>query len=144
MAIVNRDKDSTEQRYVFGYNSQVTVGVSGVIQLGIAPCGSQLIQVASAAFGLSGSPILGLQIQRFVVGAGNTVIPMNGSSLLTIAAYSTSGLQIHSVPASGATLVQLQKGDLIQCVSSGANTAAQYEIEAVVQILQDVKSDYGV
>ena len=144
MAIVNRDKDVSEQRYVFTYNSQVTVGVSGVIQLGVAPCAAQLLQVASAGIGLSGSPILGLQIQRFVVGSGNTVIPINGSSLLTVTAYSTSGLQTHVLPTAGSTLTQLQKGDLIQIVTSTASTAAQYVMEAVIQILQDVKSDYGV
>lgn len=144
MAVLNRDKDASEQRYVFGYNSQVTVGVSGLIQLGIAPCASQLLAVASNAFGLSGSPILGVQVQRFVVGSGLTTIPVNSSSLLTIVAYSTSGMQTHILPAAGATLVQLLKGDAIQLVSSVANTAAQYEVEAVVQILQDVKSDYGV
>lgn len=144
MALLNRDKDASEQRYVFGYNSQVTVGVSGLIQLGIAPCAGQLLAIASAAFGLSGSPILGVQVQRFVVGSGSTVIPVNSSSLLTAVAFSTSGVQSHALSASGTTLVQLLRGDLIQLVTSTANTAAQYEVECVMQILQDVKSDYGV
>lgn len=144
MALVNRDKDASEQRYVFGYNSQVTVGVSGLIQLGIAPCASQLVAIASAAFGLSGSPILGVQVQRFIVGSGLTTIPVNSSSLLTIVAFSTSGIQTHSLSASGNSLVQLLRGDCVQLVSSTANTAAQYEVECVIQILQDVKSDYGV
>lgn len=144
MAIVNRDKDTTEQRYLFGFNSQVVVGVSGVVNLGIAPCAAQVLAVATAGIGLSGSPILGLQVQRFVVGAGNTVIPLNGSSLLTVTAYSTSGMQTHTLTAAGTTLVGLQKGDILQVVTSGANTAAVYVHEAVIQILQDVKSDYGV
>jgi len=144
MAIVNRDKDASEQRYVFTSNQSAVVGVSAIVHLGVAPCAGQLLAVASNAFGLSGSPILGVQIQRFVVGSGLTTIPVNGSSLLTVVAYSTSGLQTHSLPASGSTLVQLLKGDDIQLVTSGANTAANYVAEAVVQILQDIKSDYGV
>lgn len=144
MALVNRDKDATEQRYVFTYNAPTVVGVSLLIHLGIAPCAGQILQVATNAFGLSGSPILGVQIQRFVVGSGLTTIPVNGSSLLTITALSTSGMQTQVLPAAGSTLVQVLKGDDIQLITSGANTAANYVCEAVVQILQDIKSDYGV
>ena len=144
MAIVNRDKDASEQRYVFTFNSQVTVGVSGLIQLGMVPCGAQILQIAMAALGISGSPTVGLQIQRFVVGSGLTTFALNGSSLLTMQAFSTSGLQLQILPASGNSLALLQKGDLMQLVTSGANTAAQYVAECVLQILQDVKTDYGV
>jgi hypothetical protein len=143
MAIVNRDLDVTQQRYVFTASPGL-VGVSALIQVGIAPCAGQLLQVASFASGLSGAPTVGVQINRFVTGVGNTVIPLNGSSLLTITAYSTSGMQTQVLTAAGTTLVQLFKGDVIQLVTSTANTAATYLCEAVVQILQDVKSDYGV
>jgi hypothetical protein len=114
------------------------------VDLWIAPCAQQLLAVASSARGLSGSPIVGLQISRFVVGSGATTIPVNGSSLLTITAFSTSGQQLHSVPAAGSSLVQLLKGDVLQAVTSGANTAATYVFESVVQTLQDVKSDFGL
>ena len=144
MALVNRDKDATEQRYVFTNNQSAVVGVSALIHVGIAPCGAQLLQVVSNAFGLSAAPTVGIQIQRFVVGSGLTTIPLNGSSLLTISAFSTSGMQVHVLPAAGSTLVQLLKGDEIQLVTSTASSAANYVVEAVVQILQDVKSDYGV
>ena len=144
MAIVNRDLDVTQQRYVFTNNQSAVVGVSALIHVGIVPCAAQLLQVATNAFGLSGSPTVGVQIQRFVVGAGLTTIPLNGSSLLTITALSTSGMQTQTLPASGSTLLNLLKGDDIQLVTSTANTAATYVVEAVVQILQDVKQDYGV
>lgn len=143
MAIVNRDKDASEQRYVFNVATGV-VGVSALIYVGNVPCAAQLLQVATNAFGLSASPTVGVQIQRFVVGSGLTTIPLNGSSLLTISAMSTSGMQTQVLPASGATLVQLLKGDCIQLVTSTASSAATYVVDAVIQILQDVKSDYGV
>jgi len=143
MALVNRDKDASEQRYVFG-DANTVVGIS-TIQYGfIAPCAGQLLQVAQAAFGLSGSPTIGVQVQRFVVGSGLTTIPLNGSSLLTVTAFSTSGMQTQVLPAAGATLVQLLKGDSVQLITSTANTAATYQFEMVFQVLQDIKSDYGV
>lgn len=144
MALVNRDKDASEQRYNFAQVQSAVVGVSSLIHLFAAPCAGQLVSVASNAFGLSGSPILGVQIQRFVVGVGFTTIALNGSSLLTVAAMSTSGMQKHAVPVSGSTLALLLQGDDVQLVTSGANTAANYTLNAVFQVLQDVKSDYGV
>jgi len=143
MAIVNRDKDTTEQRLSFAADPGL-VGVSALIQCGIAPCAAQLLAISSAAFGLSGAPTVGAQIQRMVVGVGFTTIPLNGSSLLTISALSTSGIQAHVLPASGSTLNQLLRGDVIQLVTSTANTAATYAAQTVIQILQDVRSDFGV
>ena len=152
MAIVNRDLDPTQQRYVFT-TLPIPIGISVLANatsisqiqtIAIAPCGSQLLQVATSAFGLSGTPSVGIQVQRFVVGKGLTTIALNGSSLLTISAYSTSGVQVHTLPAAGNTLVLLQSGDHVQLITSTANTSAAYGVEAVLQILQDVKSDYGV
>jgi hypothetical protein len=157
MAIVNRDLDVTQQRYVFTVNpnsygvstfgltlAAASTGVSQIITLGIMPCASQLLQVATAAWGVSGTPTVGVQIQRFVVGSGLTTIAFNSLSLLTVTAYATSGMQLQTLPAAGASGYGLLKGDVLQAVTSTANSAAVYSVEAVVQILQDVKSDYGV
>ena len=143
MAIVNRDLDASQQRLVIDTTTGV-VGVSSIIHVGIAPCACQPISFVSNAFGLSGSPILGIQVQRFVTGVGFTTIALNGSSLLTVAAMSTSGMQKSAVPASGSTLALLQAGDDVQIVTSGANTAATYMFACVLQILQDVQQTYGV
>jgi hypothetical protein len=143
MAIVNRDLDPTQQRLTFQATPGL-VGVSALIHLGVMPCAAQLLAVASSAFGLSGAATVGVQIQRFVPGVGLTTIPMNSASLLTISAFSTSGIQLQTLPAAGATLAQLLKGDDLQLVTSTASTAATYVVDAVIQILQDVKSDYGV
>ena len=142
MAIVNRDLDPTQQRLNF-VAAPGLVGVSALIQSFIAPCAGQLLAVSSFASGLSASPTVGIQVQRFVVGVGFTTIPLNGSSLLTITATSTSGIQAHVVPAAGTTLAQLLRGDAVQLVTSTASSAATYMVAAVMQVLQDVKSDFG-
>jgi hypothetical protein len=137
----NKDKDASEQRVTMSFSSGV-VGVSALMTLGIVGCSQTLLAVVSEASGLSAAPIVGLQIQRFVTGVGNTVIALNGSSLLTITAYSTSGLQTHAIPAANTSL--LLQGDVLQAVTSTANSAATYNITAVLQVLQAVRTDYGV
>lgn len=143
MGIINRDFDPTGQVDNFDSQSSV-VGVSLLIQVGQIPYVGRLIAIATSAFSLSGSPTVGVQIQRFIAGSGITTIPLNGSSLLTITAFSTSGIQLHSLPNVGSSLVQLLNGDNIQLVTSTANTAATYVVNAVIQCLQDFKTEYGV
>jgi len=143
MGLQNRDKGINEQCDNWDIQTPTT-GVSLLIQLVSVPYTGQIQGIFSAAYGLSGSPVLGVQIQRFVVGKGNTTIAVNGSSLLTITAYSTSGLQAHSLPALSSSLVQVQPNDQIQFVTSGANTAANYSINVVIQCLQDFKTQYSL
>jgi hypothetical protein len=143
MGIINRDLDPTQQWDNFDGQYSIA-GTSAVINLGQVPYQGQLLKVTSSAFGVSGSPILGIQIQRFIAGTGYTVISVNGSSLLTVTAFSTSGMQTHSLPAAGNSLVQLLSGDSVQIVTSVANTAASYTVNAVIQCLQDFKSQYGL
>lgn len=143
MGIINRDLDITQQIDIFDAQYSVA-GTSALINLGQVPYSGQLLKVTSSAFGVSGSPILGIQIQRFIAGSGSTVINVNGSSLLTVTAFSTSGMQTHSLPAVGSSLIQLLNGDNLQIVTSVANTAASYSVNAAIQCLQDYKSQYGL
>lgn len=135
----NKDKDLTEQRSS-QYFAPGLVGVSTLIQLGVISSSQTIVAVQSAAFGLSSAPTVGLQIQRFLVGVGNTVIALNGSSLLTISAYSTSGAQSHVFPAS----CTLLPNDVLQAVTSTASSAATYHFGVVTQVLAAVRADYGV
>ena len=144
MGIQNRDKGLNEQVDNWDAQTVSSVGVSLLIQLVSVPYTGQLLRIVTSAFGLSGSPILGIQIQRFIGASGLTTIPVNGSSLLTITAFSTSGIQLHSLPAVGNSLVQLLSGDQVQLVTSGSNTAASYAINTVTQCLQDFKTQYGL
>ena len=143
MGIVNRDLEVSQQMNIFT-SSYSVLGTSGVINLGQIPYSAQLMAVVTSAFSLSGSPITGVQVQRFIIGKGVTTFAVNGSSLLTVTAYSTSGIQLQSLPAVGNSLVQLLSGDNVQLVTSGANTAASYNVSMVVQCLQDFQSQYGL
>lgn len=144
MGIQNRDKGLNEQVDNWDVQTNATIGVSLLIPLCQVPYTGQLLKVTSAGYGLSSTPTVGLQIQRFIAGVGLTTIPINGSSLLTISAFSTSGMQTHSLPAAGNSLVQLIAGDQVQAVTSTANSAASYAFNAVIQCLQDFKSQYGL
>lgn len=139
----NKDKDASEARQYMSFSSAAAVGISAVIPLGVVGCSQTLLAVTSSVAGLSGAPIWGLQVQRFIVGTGNTVIPLNGSSLLTLTATSTSGVQAHAIPAANSSL--FLQGDVLQVISSGANSAViPATITAVLGVLQAVKTDYGV
>ena len=143
MGIINRDKHLTEQ--VDNWDIQTAVvGVSQLIQLVQVPYIGQIQRIQVSAYGLSGSPIIGVQIQRFIAGSGLTTIPLNGSSLLTMTAFGTSGMLQCTLPALSSTLVQVQSGDQVQFVTSGANTAASYVANTVIQCLQDFKTQYGL
>lgn len=139
----NKDKDASEQRQYLTFSSAAAIGVSLVVPLGVIGCSQTLVAVTSSVAGLSGAPIWGLQVQRFIAGVGNTVIALNGSSLLTLAATSTSGVQAHVIPAANSSL--FLQGDVLQVVTSGANSAViPATITAVLSVLQAVKTDYGV
>ena len=144
MGIINRDKNLTEQVDNWDVQTVGVVGVSQLIQLCQVPYTGQLLKCVVSAYGLSGAPTVGLQVQRFIVGSGLTTIPLNGSSLLTISAYSTSGMLTATIPAAGNSLVQLLAGDQLQMVTSTANTAATYCVNSVVQCLQDYKTQYSL
>lgn len=139
----NKDKDASEARQYLTWSSAIAVGTGLTIPLGVIGCSQTLLAVTSAVSGLSGTPIWGLQIQRFVPGVGVTVIALNGSSLLTLVATSTSGVQAHVIPPANSSL--LMQGDVLHVVTSGANTAViPATITAVLGVLQAVKTDYGV
>lgn len=143
MGLQNRDKAINEQVDNWDIQTSVT-GVSSLIQLVNVPYVGQIQKIVATAYGLSGSPILGVQIQRFITGSGLTTIPLNGSSLLTVTAFSTSGLMTCTLPALSSSLVQVIPGDQVQFVTSGANTAASYAANVVIQCLQDFKTQYGL
>ena len=143
MGLQNRDKGLNEQ--VDNWDVQTAnVGISALIQLCQVPYAGQLLKTTVSGYGLSGTPTVGLQIQRFIIGTGFTTIPINGSSLLTMSAFSTSGMLTMSLPAPGNSLVQLIPGDQLQVITSTANTAATYAINTVIQCLQDFKTQYGL
>lgn len=142
--VQNKDKDASEQRVTLSYNgASVLLGQSLLINLGLVGSSQTLLAVESSVTGISTGAAWGLQLQRFVVGSGVTTIPLNGSSLLIMLAFSTSGPQAHAIPAANTSL--LLQGDLLQVVTSGAGAVSgPLAITAVLQLLQAVRTDYGV
>ena len=140
MALVNRDKDASEQRetYVTNVAPTITGGTYLLCQVAF-PC--QLVAVNHAAVGLSGAPNHSLWLNRFVVGAGITTIVFGNS--LVVSAMGTSGPQSFSLPL--AATFPLQAGDVLLLSTAAANTnAASVQVTAVVKALQDIKTHFGV
>ena len=146
MAIVHRTLDSSEQRKVFQVNAgAVATGVTGI--LCTVPYPSVFEGAAIAAFGLSGAPNYTLTVNRFVTGAGATVITIATGTSNTPAAFGTSGILPANmvIAASGSTLLNLLAGDVIMYLSGVANTAVTgLSISAVIRPIQDVKKQFGI
>jgi hypothetical protein len=138
MGIVNASKDSSEQqRDLHTLIKDTATGKDYVLFR--APHALRIMGASAIAVGLSGAPTATLKLQRFVVGAGLTTIAISGA--LTTTAIGTSGPQGFSMPASGSSLLDLAKGDVLVCTTGGSNAGLeQLNVGVVVKALQDIKS----
>lgn len=143
MALVNRDKDPSEQRdLICAGLGLVATGATRLML--IAPYAAEVSVANLAALGISGSPILQLSISRFNVGAGITNVT-GGFTSVALVAVGTSGVQAIPQVASGNTLIQLNRGDLLIGTLTGTTSAvADLEVTLALKCLQDVKSHFGV
>ena len=140
MSVINRTLDVSEQQENLVLSEKLAVATDALYVYHV-PRPMQLQSINVAASGISGSPVGLVEIQRFVVGAGLTTIPVGNS--LAIAAIGTSGVQSVSLPAAGSSLLELQKDDILNVAISGADSGADnLIISAVVKNLQDIKSWY--
>lgn len=151
MAIVNRDKNVTEQIVDFnvilnatpsGISAGITnpgVSTANTFVLMTVPYPATVVNVGVGYFGLSGSPSHNLWVYRFA--GGFTSIQIGAS--LAVSAFGTSGYQAFSIlPA--ATSFPLQTGDLIALSALTANTAvAQATVTLCLQALQDIKQHFA-
>jgi hypothetical protein len=148
MALLNRDKDPSEQRNLYSWSSGGQVVSTGsTIPIAIAQNSEQILGFQVVSVGLSAAPVLTFQIGRFIIGSGFTMLS-SGFSAITCVAFGTSGLPGTGTSpiiqlVAGSTLNQLQKNDVVYMVTSGANTAGTHLVEMVTQTLQDIKSTYG-
>lgn len=138
--IVNRDLDQSERKLVI--QNKVSPTVTGAsYHIGVVPFPAQVLAGWEAAFGLSGAPTGQIQVHRFIVGTGVTII----TGIFTASApsaFGTSGLFGHSLV--GASFL-LQPKDVLTYVTGGANTAlAETTVAVVIQALQDIKTQFGV
>lgn len=152
MALLNRDKDQSEQREVYNCNLNSVVSAiaasAGLVNIGVGtgltfplctiPFPAQLMAVEEAAWGLSGAPVHSWWIYRFAGGFTSIAV----GQTWTVTAYGTSGAWGQSL--FGASWL-LQTGDQVVLYTQGANTAvASSQHTVVVKALQDIKTDFGV
>ncbi len=149
MAIVNRDKDASEQITVFErvlassasgisallVNPSVNTGLTFVLMS--VPGPAQLSAASVSAYGVSGSPVVSLWLYRFA--GGFTSIAVGQS--LAVTAYGTSGAQGMSL--FGASWV-LQAGDQLALYTQGSGAACEQICASVaIKALQDIRSSFG-
>lgn len=141
MAIVNRDKDVSEQKVNFSARVLPTVTAATYL-LWQAPYPCEVRNLTQAANGLSGSPFHFIDIYRWNAAGPTTITGLHAS--LGVVAVGTSGTQSFSVQAPGNTLVQMQANDWLVLRTAVANTATtDVTVSGVVRKLQDIVSNYG-
>lgn len=143
MAILNRDMDPSEQKELFRFAGSTQITTGNTQWIGIVPYPCTVQSARSVAVGVSGAPIINFQVQRFA--PGNTVIALGISGML-LNNFGTSGcLGYSGLAAPGATVLNLQLGDIVMFEMSGSNSAAlQLALELVVKKTQDIVSYNGV
>jgi hypothetical protein len=143
MAIVNRDKQASEQKEVL--HSVAGATATGTTrQIAVMPYPATLEGIRVQALGVSNAMQLAMEVYRFVAGAGATTIPVGISNLVLVNA-GTSGIQGFSgLAAAGSTLLQLQAGDVLQYTTSVSNgNATSIALNAVIKKTQDIVSYNG-
>lgn len=137
--LVNRGKDTSEQLRKISLSS-TTVNNGSTLFFGqIMERACTIQQGQATGIGVSGSPALVLGVLRFANATSFTI----GTSML-ITEYGTSGYAAYSLPVAGSSLLQLQKGDVLNIQQVGGVGAATKVtiVELVVQDLQDVRTWY--
>jgi len=133
MAIVNRALDVSEQQRDIFMNIESTVTATSD-QIYHAPHALELQSAFLSPVSLSGTPTCQLQIKRFVVGAGETLIPLGAA--LTLQAVGTSGPLSYTL-----STTSVMEGDLLVATHAGTNAAvAQLGIALVAKATQDIKT----
>ena len=139
--IVNRDLDGSEQQKVWQVSAKNTVtGTSA--PLCVVPYPAQVLGAYEAAIGVSASPTHRIDVMRFIVGTGITVISTI-FNVTPVTAVGTSGVYGMSLVGGGSLF--LQTNDVLFLTPAGAASAVvQSNISIVVQAIQDIKLNHGL
>jgi len=141
MGIVNRSMDGSEQRDVTTQNLGA-FPVTTTRAIYIAPYPVTLEQIRVSATGISGAPQHKIQCTRFITGAGATSFDVVAAGVIPV--KGTSGVFSMTLPTAGSSLLSLQAKDVLEVVSSVANTGFDDVLyTTVVKALQDIKTYYG-
>lgn len=143
MGIANRDKDASEQSYVVS-SGAIGAVATGVTQfVGLVPHSGQLLQMVLTGKGLSGAPTYNLVVSRWT-SAGQTTFAV-GSAITLAGAFGLSGGVIGATYASNSSLAALQRGDALQVISGGSNTAVTgLLVSCVIKATQDIKKSFDI
>ena len=138
MAVINRTQGSDTQKKTIAFNLETSManGETGV--LGYIPYPCQLNALQMTSFYQAGSPFLLLNISRFIVGSGVTVIPLG--TTFSIPVFGTSGFVSGGVSLpTGSSLMYLMANDLITYTAGGGSTVGLQKVAGcfVVQPVQD-------
>ncbi len=147
MALVNRDKDVSEQKlsYHSKFNTSVAASAGSNFHAFVAPYPCTLKAIELAAETVSGAPSVAFAISRFVVGAGATTYGVTGATTAVLA-FSTSGAVAVSMAAAGSSLLTLSTGDVLVCqqlFGAGNLGLGGLTCAVVVQALQDIREHFG-
>lgn len=143
MALVNRDKDASEQKEVMQWVGATQINTGFTSWIGVVPYPCVIQSAQCAALGVSGAMQVAFSAQRFA--AGNTVIGL-GISNMILNSFGTSGILGYSgLAATGSTLLQLLAGDVLMITTSVANSAAaNLAVQLVLKKTQDIVSYNGI
>lgn len=121
MAITNQalDVSLAKKTVEFGFGALAT-GVTQIIWQVAYPCTLNAAQVA--AFGLSGAPNVALLNNRFIPGAGLTVMTVATGTSNVVVAFGTSGVGASGLNI-GASFTQLLANDVLILQTGVANAA---------------------
>lgn len=162
MPIVDRDLDVSERKVLIHQYIQGTGGgtflpgtsTGQTYVIANMPFPFEVVSAASSARGSSGSPLMNLQIYRFIPGTGGGATMFgNIFQSFAVSLIGTSGINSAMpgtvtgwslISSSGATLNQGIAGDSLVFVQTGANAAlTEVTLSVVVKKLQDIVSHYG-
>ncbi len=149
MALVNRDKDVSEQKDVIFYASAQGAGASTLVtgvtkMIGMVPYPCTIQSIGVGAFGVSSAMQVAF-LKQYWTGAGLTVQAI-GISNLVLQNMGTSGqIGYSGLAVPGSTLLNLNAGDQILFTTSVANSACtDLLLNIVLKKVQDIVSYNGV
>lgn len=149
MAIVNRDKDVSEQKECIFYSSAsgagaspLVTGITKIIAMVPYPCTLQSIGVG--AFGVSSAMQVAFS-KQYYAGGGMTVVGI-GISNLVLQNMGVSGqIGYSGLAVPGSTLLNFNMGDQLILTTSVANSAcSDLLLNIVLKKVQDIVSYNGV
>lgn len=153
MALVNRDKDVSEQKDYLSYssnsgnagglgNTALVTGMTRMISIVPYPC--TIAGMAVAAQGVSTAMQVAFS-RQYITSGGATVVGI-GISNLVLVNYASIGMYGYSgLAAAGSTLLNCNAGDMILLTTSVANSAcSDLLLSIIVKKTQEIVSYVGV